>query len=368
MFRAFASDDRSARSLAVELNKRKVPSPNGGEWDFSHIKNILRSGLHRHVGLRSPRRGLVPRRGRGRRAGRVTRERGDVDGFAPILVPNNHEPLVDEKTFAKVQAKLKASSKFSGGRFRKYLLSGVLRCGHCGSIMVGASQGKGRYQYYKCRRSRVSGTCNNYSIRTQFIEATLVEHFRDVWLSTNGQRALRKAITKVADEQTDDRPNLIVELQQRLESLDTQITKGKQNLLLVDPEDMPDLKRILAGWKDERSAIEKQLADERTARQRTGRRNCRRIDRRAASPRRASDVQRKPAGPRGIPTRLQERDAVLEPRWRPISLPRSRRGRTPTPVRFNGERVGSRQGSQRPEDPPRQSYDYPGQRIRSAGA
>lgn len=199
MFRAFASDDRSARSLAVELNKRKVPSPSGGEWDFSHIKNILRhpvyigtlaygrrvAGLYHGVGADGE---LVETR--------ETREtRGDVDGFAPILVSNNHEPLVDEKTFATVQAKLKARSKVSGGRYRKYLLSGVLRCGHCGSIMVGASQGEGRYQYYKCRRSRVSGTCNNYSIRTQIIEATLVEHCRDVWLSTKGQQALRKAIT-----------------------------------------------------------------------------------------------------------------------------------------------------------------------------
>ncbi len=263
MFRAFASEDRSARSLAVELNKRKVPSPSGGEWDFSHIKNILRhpvyigtlaygrrtAGLYHGVGADGE---LVESR----------ETRGNVDGFAPIMVPNNHEPLIDENTFATVQAKLKARSKVSGGRFRKYLLSGVLRCGHCGSIMVGGSQGKGRYQYYKCKRSRVSGTCNNYSIRTGIIEATLIEHFRDVWLSPKGQRALRKAITKVAKENTGDRPSLLAELQQRLASLDAQIAKGKQNLLLVDAEDMPDLKRILAGWKDDRSVIEKQLADQ----------------------------------------------------------------------------------------------------------
>jgi hypothetical protein len=32
--------------------------------------------------------------------------------------------------------------------------------------------------------------------------------------------------------------------------------------LLVDPDDVPDLKRILAGWKDERSDIECQLSEE----------------------------------------------------------------------------------------------------------
>lgn len=46
MFRTFASEDRSARWLAVDLNKRKVPSPSGGEWDFSHIKNLLRHPVY----------------------------------------------------------------------------------------------------------------------------------------------------------------------------------------------------------------------------------------------------------------------------------------------------------------------------------
>ncbi|MEQ8789533.1 MAG: recombinase family protein, partial [Pirellulaceae bacterium] len=46
MFKTFAETDRSARSLAVELNKRGVPSPNGREWDFTHIKNILRNEVY----------------------------------------------------------------------------------------------------------------------------------------------------------------------------------------------------------------------------------------------------------------------------------------------------------------------------------
>lgn len=64
LFKTFAETDRSARSLAVELNKRGVPSPSGGEWDYTHIKNILRhpgytacltygrrrQGLYHHVG------------------------------------------------------------------------------------------------------------------------------------------------------------------------------------------------------------------------------------------------------------------------------------------------------------------------------
>lgn len=263
LFKTFAREDRSARSLAVGLNGQKVPSPSGGEWDFSHIKNLLRHPVY--IGtLAYGRRtaGLYHGVGADGELLEAKQERGDMDGYAPIMIPNNHEALIDETTFAVVQERLRARSKVSGGRFRRYLLSGILRCGHCGSIMVGGSQGKGRYQYYKCKRSRVSGTCNNYAVRTTLIEEALIEHFRIAWLSKNGQKALRKAITRVAAKQADDRPNRIASLQQRLETLETQIAKGRKNLLLVDPDDVPDLKQILAGWKDERTEIEHQLAEE----------------------------------------------------------------------------------------------------------
>lgn len=263
MFETFASGDRSARSLAVELNERKVPSPSGGEWDFSHVKNLLRHPVY--IGtLAYGRRSAGLYHGVGADGDLIESRdpRGDFDGYAPIMIPNNHEAIIDERTFETVQGKLKARSKVSGGRFRKYLLSGVLRCGHCGSIMTGGSQGDGRYQYYKCKRSRVSGTCKNYAVRTETIEATLIKHFRDVWLSTKGQRALRKAIEAVSKKRATDRPSRIAELEQRLASLDAQITKGKQNLLLVDAEDVPDLKRILSDWKDDRAAIAKELAGE----------------------------------------------------------------------------------------------------------
>ncbi len=148
---AAAETDRSARSLAVELNKRGVPAPNCGEWDWSHIKNILkhsvyigcltygrrRAGLYHHVGA----------------DGEIVSSRTDVSDngqYAPIVVPNNHEALVDQSTFDAVQAKLKARSKTMGGPYRKYLPSGILRSGHCGSILVGARQG-GRWKSVKAK-------------------------------------------------------------------------------------------------------------------------------------------------------------------------------------------------------------------------
>lgn len=111
IFRTFATTACSARWLAVELNRRKVPSPSGKEWDYTYIKTLLKHpvyigwltygrrgvGLYHHVG---PDGELMP-------------ARGANDGcaeYAPIIVRDNHEPLIDKATFDAVQAKLKERS------------------------------------------------------------------------------------------------------------------------------------------------------------------------------------------------------------------------------------------------------------------
>ena len=42
LFRTYATTSHSARWLAVDLNRRKVPSPSGKEWDWTHVKTLLK--------------------------------------------------------------------------------------------------------------------------------------------------------------------------------------------------------------------------------------------------------------------------------------------------------------------------------------
>ena len=81
-----------------------------------------------------------------------------------------------------------------------------------------------------------------------------------MWLSPNGQPALRNAIDAVSKRGATDRPSRIAKLKQRLTSLDARFKRGKQNLPLVDDEDVSDLKRIVSDWKDDRAAVAKELA------------------------------------------------------------------------------------------------------------
>lgn len=92
-------------------------------------------------------------------------------------MPSNHQAIIDAATFDAAQAKLKDRWKVASGRHRKYFLSGVRRCGHCGSILVGGCRGK-------------------------------------------GQRVLRQAIPNATKQRHDARPQQIVDTQQRLAPID----------------------------------------------------------------------------------------------------------------------------------------------------
>ncbi len=207
LFKTYATTDRSARSLCVDLNRRGIPAPLGKEWDFTMTKKILMhpvyigwltygrrgAGLYHHVGA----------------DGELTHARPEAiqhDDYAPIIVKDNHKALVKKTIFDAVQAKRKGRSKVRGGPFRKYLLSGTLRCGHCGGILVASSRSPGSakretpFVYYKCKRSHISGTCDNYAARADVVEPRFIELFKSVWQTEKAKTKLRKALVAMSEE------------------------------------------------------------------------------------------------------------------------------------------------------------------------
>jgi site-specific DNA recombinase len=74
----------------------------------------------------------------------------------------SHPPIIDDETFEKVQAILKAHA-LSGDRSRKHehYLKGSIFCGVCGSrLLFMACKGNGgRYDYFGCQARRKSGPC-----------------------------------------------------------------------------------------------------------------------------------------------------------------------------------------------------------------
>jgi site-specific DNA recombinase len=150
LFEAFA-EGRSCNRLADELNAESVPAFGGGRWYPLTIRRILMNETY--TGRTIYRRTQVQKVrdvARSRWVRRVTErdhaEWIEIEGATPAIV--------SVELFERVRARLEdPARKERGHPSIDYPLRGCLRCEACGSAMVGQTLLKGRYHYYRCRRS-----------------------------------------------------------------------------------------------------------------------------------------------------------------------------------------------------------------------
>lgn len=109
------------KSIADDWNGRGIWTAKGGPWRQTTVKQALLSP--RNHGLR--------------------RHRGEVVG------PGVWPAIIDEVTGATVKAILTDPARARSGPPRRYLLSGVMRCGKCGLPVVGAVT-KDKGPLYRC--------------------------------------------------------------------------------------------------------------------------------------------------------------------------------------------------------------------------
>lgn len=91
-----------------------------------------------------------------------------------VTYHGNHAPMVTVAEFEAVQEILRRPSK---ARRQKHLFAfaGTIRCGECGSLVIGTSHTKKsglRFDYYRCRKAQ---RCSQRHVRTEELEAQVIE-------------------------------------------------------------------------------------------------------------------------------------------------------------------------------------------------
>jgi site-specific DNA recombinase len=170
----------SARTIAIALNREGIPSPRssdgkagnvgGGTWSFSTISGNWKRGTgilnnELYIGnLVWNRQRFIKDPETGKRQARPNPPEAWITEEVP------HLRIIDEATWHRVKQRQGAirsdivtakretptAPGTEAGRRARYLLSGLLHCGCCGSgyIMISAS-------HYGCAAARNSGTCSN---------------------------------------------------------------------------------------------------------------------------------------------------------------------------------------------------------------
>jgi site-specific DNA recombinase len=123
-----------------------------------------------------------------------------------------HEPLVDEDTFERARAILARrheQASLRRGNPTDFLLSGLVRCHHCGRAYVGTSAhgNGGRYTYYTCstRYKYGPGKCDGDRLPKDRLEDAVLRQLAGIY---RDQRLIEQALADAAERSERDQPQL----------------------------------------------------------------------------------------------------------------------------------------------------------------
>lgn len=236
----------SHREITATFNQERIPSPRGTEWLVSCIHAILKNEtyLGRTIsGIRifKKGKGLVGRR-----------QRKDWS-----ICEGAHEPIIEQKLWDAVRERdsRKANGHVTTHKSRSHhLLTGFLKCAHCGANLVRYT-GKGQV-YYGCESGRKRGInlpCHRRylvkeSLAIELIVKVLVEQ-------VYGPAVIRGLLGLVQEEIQRVRKSadeVIKPLQTNMDRLNRQIETATRRM--VNLADMSD--DVLRTFKDEIKRLE----------------------------------------------------------------------------------------------------------------
>jgi len=201
IFQLYADGKLGTTSLARLLDAEAAPSPRKQGWSPNALQLILTNPVYR---------GLVR--------------------WNSETHPGQHEPLIDEETFEKVQSimgRRGQDASLRRGNPTEFLLSGLVRCHHCGRVYVGTSaHGRnGRYTYYACSTRYKYGPekCQGDRLPKDRLEELVLSQLASLYRDGD---TIRQALADAAKLTESERP----ELQDRLDATQAEIAQLERKL------------------------------------------------------------------------------------------------------------------------------------------
>lgn len=227
----------SLRGIAERLNAEKVLSPRGKLWVANAIQFILKNRfylgeyvwnkVHRGKYFAFSESGPLPRRER--KAVWTEREEWHV-------IEAHHEPLIEVDDFDSVQERLverrmKSTPTRNGGDF---VFTGILKCGRCGSSMLGSKQPSGDV-IYRCggHAHRGNSTCERNSVRQSEVLKSVLARLEEQASDESVSRMRKKHRTQSERGPTERQRT---DVAKKIERGEQQIAKLNVRLCEVEPE------------------------------------------------------------------------------------------------------------------------------------
>ncbi|NSW58699.1 MAG: recombinase family protein [Armatimonadetes bacterium] len=191
------------RGIAEDLNTRGTPRPRRArEWSTSTVRSVLSNPVHA---------GLV---------------RAKSTEGVPELIRGQHfdhrilEPEMHHQIIARLERNADQHTRTTGTP--QHLLSGILRCGHCGYRMNGRTVRRLGERMYRCSTGsqRSNPDCIRNSERADMVEAVILDELRRLAGDERVRAQAADRIGKTLARQEAGLAEQVSQLEQRLRKVD----------------------------------------------------------------------------------------------------------------------------------------------------
>ncbi len=240
-------------AIAKSLNQRGIAGPTGKDWQKTGLRSILANEVY---------------------TGTLVWGKGSKRNLEPVRVEGACPAIIDKETFDRVQEIIKDRApsrthpKVVSSRF---LLSGLMRCGHCGKALIGREAKNRQFAYYVCGTldKKGAGSCEARYINCQKFERMIIERIKEHILNPKQLSELVRLVNEEMDETARTYVNEIETIEhqlendtRRLERLYDAIETGNINLSDLAPR-IQDLRKKQEALLARQGEIRSHLSDRR---------------------------------------------------------------------------------------------------------
>lgn len=198
-----------SKEIAKRFNATGIPLRGKGTWSSNSILKILSSPTY--AGCHN----FNQRNKEG--------QQKDKSEWIGVSVP----AIIDQDLFDKAAKLREANSPKKSVPRRETsptLLTGLIRCGHCGSAMVVATGKSGRYRYYKCsnRMKRGNAACPSGNVPMDKLDNLVLDAFRQKVYTPEHIRGIVDELRKQAAKAGS------IDEKQHLKKLETELVETEQ--------------------------------------------------------------------------------------------------------------------------------------------
>jgi len=250
MFEAVAGGS-SCGAVARQLNRNGVRTMFGKRFNASSVRRTVTNPAY--IG-----KIVAGRKPRGR-----FRSLHDDGG---VVCEDAHEPLVSRDLFDRAQRMLRRSQKPSKAPTPgKYLLTGLIYLGD-GQRLQGCTMSHSNRKVVRRYYSLPARAFEEHpdesdrpTFRADTIERGVLAKLQAFMADERTKRAIRSEISR----RTKKVEANVGRLESQLEAVRAKIERGTENLALANPEDIPGISKLLAGWREQEANIKDKLRQAR---------------------------------------------------------------------------------------------------------